>query len=154
MEVNIDEPTLKAIAQETGGRYFRATSGDKLKEIYTEIDELEKTRFNVFRYNKRTENSPAWMDGPVLPGLGSDSAPRLHPQPAVVKHRAHTRCLPMAGLVLFEIAFWSGVLAVGVLLGRWRHSSTCITPERGPRWWCPPSDWCSSLRITGGSNSA
>ena len=63
MEVNIDEPTLKAIAQETGGRYFRATSGDKLKEIYTEIDELEKTRFNVFRYNKRTEEFPllGWM---------------------------------------------------------------------------------------------
>jgi len=55
VEVNIDEPTLKAIAEETGGRYFRATSGEKLKEIYTEIDDLEKTRFNVFRYNKRTE---------------------------------------------------------------------------------------------------
>ena len=58
VEVNIDEPTLKSIAQETGGRYFRATSGDKLKEIYTEIDALEKTRFNVFRYNKRTEEFP------------------------------------------------------------------------------------------------
>ena len=58
VEVNIDEVTLKAIAEETGGRYFRATSGDKLKEIYTEIDDLEKTRFNVFRYNKRTEEFP------------------------------------------------------------------------------------------------
>ena len=63
VEVNIDEHTLKAIAQETGGRYFRATSGDKLKEIYAEIDDLEKTRFNVFRYNKRTEEFPllGWM---------------------------------------------------------------------------------------------
>ena len=63
MDVNIDEPTLKAIAEETGGRYFRATSGAKLKEIYTEIDILEKTRFNVFRYNKRTEEFPffGWM---------------------------------------------------------------------------------------------
>ena len=58
VEVNIDEPTLKSIAQETGGRYFRATSGEKLKEIYTEIDALEKTRFNVFRYNKKTEEFP------------------------------------------------------------------------------------------------
>ena len=58
VEVNIDEPTLKSIAQETGGRYFRATNGDKLKEIYTEIDALEKTRFNVFRYNKKTEEFP------------------------------------------------------------------------------------------------
>ena len=63
VEVNIDEPTLKSIAQETGGRYFRATSGDKLKEIYTEIDALEKTRFNVFRYNKKTEEFPlvGWL---------------------------------------------------------------------------------------------
>ena len=60
---------MKAIAEETGGRYFRATSGDKLKEIYTEIDDLEKTRFNVFRYNKRTEEFPFVGDGPVLPGL-------------------------------------------------------------------------------------
>ena len=63
VEVNIDEPTLKAIAEETGGRYFRATSGEKLREIYTEIDDLEKTRFNVFRYNKRTEEFPfiGWL---------------------------------------------------------------------------------------------
>ena len=63
VEVNIDEPTLKSIAQETGGRYFRATSGEKLKEIYTEIDALEKTRFNVFRYNKKTEEFPlvGWL---------------------------------------------------------------------------------------------
>jgi len=55
VEVNIDEGTLQEIAAETGGRYFRATSGAKLKEVYEEIDTLEKTRFNVFRYNKRTE---------------------------------------------------------------------------------------------------
>jgi Ca-activated chloride channel family protein len=63
VEVNIDEASLKAIAQETSGRYFRATSGEKLKEIYTEIDILEKTRFNVFRYNKKTEEFPllGWM---------------------------------------------------------------------------------------------
>jgi len=63
VEVNIDEPTLQSIAQETGGRYFRATSGEKLKEIYTEIDALEKTRFNVFRYNKKTEEFPlvGWL---------------------------------------------------------------------------------------------
>jgi len=63
VEVNIDEAALKAIAQETSGRYFRATSGEKLKEIYAEIDILEKTRFNVFRYNKRTEEYPflGWL---------------------------------------------------------------------------------------------
>ncbi|HAY36735.1 MAG TPA: aerotolerance regulator BatA [Bacteroidetes bacterium] len=63
VEVNIDEGTLQRIAQETGGRYFRATSGDKLREVYEEIDMLEKTRFNVFRYNKRTEEFPliGWL---------------------------------------------------------------------------------------------
>jgi Ca-activated chloride channel family protein len=63
VEVNIDEGTLQSIAQETGGRYFRATSGDKLREVYEEIDTLEKTRFNVFRYNKRTEEFPllGWL---------------------------------------------------------------------------------------------
>ena len=63
VEVNIDEGTLKRIADETGGRYFRATSGAKLKEVYEEIDTLEKTRFNVFRYNKRTEEFPifGWL---------------------------------------------------------------------------------------------
>lgn len=63
VEVNIDEETLKRIAEKTGGRYFRATSGTKLKEVYEEIDTLEKTRFNVFRYNKRTEEFPGlgWL---------------------------------------------------------------------------------------------
>jgi len=63
VEVNIDEETLQRIAEETGGRYFRATSGAKLKEVYEEIDTLEKTRFNVFRYNKRTEEFPilGWL---------------------------------------------------------------------------------------------
>lgn len=63
VEVNIDEETLQEIAAETGGRYFRATSGAKLKEVYEEIDTLEKTRFNVFRYNQRTEEFPplGWL---------------------------------------------------------------------------------------------
>lgn len=63
VEVNIDEGTLRKIADATGGRYFRATSGAKLREVYEEIDILEKTRFNVFRYNKRTEEFPSigWL---------------------------------------------------------------------------------------------
>jgi Ca-activated chloride channel family protein len=55
VEVEIDETVLRDIAKLTGGRYFRATNGDKLASIYTEIDELEKTRFNVLRYNQKTE---------------------------------------------------------------------------------------------------
>ena len=55
VEVEIDETVLRGIAKLTGGRYFRATNGEKLASIYTEIDELEKTRFNVLRYNQKTE---------------------------------------------------------------------------------------------------
>jgi Ca-activated chloride channel family protein len=43
------------IAKMTGGRYFRATNEEKLAGIYREIDQLEKTRFNVLRYNQKTE---------------------------------------------------------------------------------------------------
>lgn len=55
VEVEIDETVLRGIAKLTGGRYFRATNGEKLANIYTEIDTLEKTRFNVLRYNQKTE---------------------------------------------------------------------------------------------------
>ncbi len=40
----IDEPTLKAIAKETGGKYFRATDRNSLRSVYTEIDRLEKRK--------------------------------------------------------------------------------------------------------------
>ncbi len=43
--VQIDENILKEIAQKTGGKYFRATDGQKLSNIYQEIDKLEKTLF-------------------------------------------------------------------------------------------------------------
>jgi len=55
VDVKIDEPSLKSIAATTGGAYFRATNGTKLREIYREIDTLEKARFQVLRYNQRTE---------------------------------------------------------------------------------------------------
>ena len=43
MQVNIDEDTLKKVAEETGGKYFRATDTESLANIYAEIDELEKS---------------------------------------------------------------------------------------------------------------
>lgn len=54
--VEIDEATLEQIAQTTDGNYFRATSTSKLKEVYQEIDKLEKTKLNVKAYSKRQEN--------------------------------------------------------------------------------------------------
>ncbi len=55
MEVQIDEGILKQIADETGGKYFRATSTNKLKEIYTDIDQLEKTKIDVTEYRHKSE---------------------------------------------------------------------------------------------------
>ena len=42
-------------AKTTEGNYFRATSNSKLKEVYEEIDKLEKTKLNVKEYSKRQE---------------------------------------------------------------------------------------------------
>lgn len=53
--VDIDEPTLKQIATTTGGQYFRATDNASLKEIYSEIDQMEKTKINVREYSKKQE---------------------------------------------------------------------------------------------------
>lgn len=53
MPVKIDEQTLTQIAQTTDGKYFRATNNQKLKDIYTEIDRLEKTKVEINEYSKR-----------------------------------------------------------------------------------------------------
>lgn len=55
MPVEIDEAVLKEIAEKTGGQYFRATSNTKLKEIYEEIDKLEKSKIDVKHYSKKNE---------------------------------------------------------------------------------------------------
>lgn len=44
VEVKIDEPLLQKIAEETNGKYFRATDNTKLLEIYGEINKMEKNR--------------------------------------------------------------------------------------------------------------
>ena len=49
-QVEIDEDLLKYIAGETEGKYFRATNNTKLKEIYEEINKLEKTEIEEFKY--------------------------------------------------------------------------------------------------------
>ena len=50
IQVEIDEELLKQIALLTGGKYFRATNNRKLKEIYKEIDLLEKTEVEEFKF--------------------------------------------------------------------------------------------------------
>ena len=55
VQVTIDEELLKEIAATTGGQYFRATNNEKLKEIYDEIDKLERTDVEEFKYTNYEE---------------------------------------------------------------------------------------------------
>ena len=55
MESEFDEKSLKDIAELTGGQYFRATDNSKLRNIYQEIDQLEKTKISVKEYSKKNE---------------------------------------------------------------------------------------------------
>ena len=51
VDVNIDEKMLTQIAEKTGGQYRRATDKEKLKEIYAEIDRLEKQKISTIEYH-------------------------------------------------------------------------------------------------------
>jgi len=54
-KVNIDEKLLNQIATETGGRYYRAKDNESLKNIYNEIDKLEKSKIEVTSIRRYTE---------------------------------------------------------------------------------------------------
>lgn len=66
IEVQIDEAVLKQIASETDGKYFRATNSSKLKEIYNEIDKLEKTKIDVTEFHNYTEEFYPWAIAAAL----------------------------------------------------------------------------------------
>jgi Ca-activated chloride channel family protein len=55
MPVEIDEEVLRKIAETTDGTYFRATDNNKLREIYQQIDQMEKTRMDVKQFSKKKE---------------------------------------------------------------------------------------------------
>ncbi len=55
VEVEIDEALLKQIADQTGGNYYRATSNQRLEEIYKEIDALEKSKIDVTEFSRKHE---------------------------------------------------------------------------------------------------
>lgn len=61
METKIDEAALKNIAAETGGKYFRATDSRMLREVFAEIDSLEKTKLNVNNYTQTEEDFMPWV---------------------------------------------------------------------------------------------
>ncbi len=63
--VDIDEDTLRKVADKTGGKYYRADSTETLRRVYAEIDKLEKTEAELKRF-AYYEELMSWF---VLPGL-------------------------------------------------------------------------------------
>ncbi len=57
--VNVD--LLQRMANETGGKYYRATDGNKLQEFFSEIDKLERTKIDVNKYTKYAEMFPGYL---------------------------------------------------------------------------------------------
>jgi len=55
IQIDIDEEGLTEIAKITGGRYFRATDTASLKEVYRQIDSLEKTKMEEAKYTEYSE---------------------------------------------------------------------------------------------------
>ena len=60
MAVDVDENTLQKIAAKTGGKYYRADNAEKFRQIYAEIDQLEKTEASVKKYTQFEELFP-WV---------------------------------------------------------------------------------------------
>jgi Ca-activated chloride channel family protein len=61
MQVQIDEETLKQIAEITSGTYYRATDKQSLEQIFAEIDELEKTKIEVKKFSRFQELFPPYL---------------------------------------------------------------------------------------------
>jgi len=64
--VEIDEVLLKEIAAITGGQYFRATNNRALAEIYSKIDNLEKTKIEITSYKNASEKYHSWLWGGII----------------------------------------------------------------------------------------
>ncbi len=66
VRVNVDEDLLKEIAESTGGKYFRAMNNNQLSQIYAEIDQLEKSKIEEFKYTQYTEHFYNWAIAGLL----------------------------------------------------------------------------------------
>jgi Ca-activated chloride channel family protein len=65
-KVDVDEKTLQTVADETGGKFYRATDTDSLQEIYRQINRFEKTAQTVHKF-EHTEELYPWA---LIPALG------------------------------------------------------------------------------------
>jgi Ca-activated chloride channel family protein len=63
MEVKIDEDLLRQISKLTDGKYYRATNNNKLRQVYKEIDKLEKSKIDVTEFHRKKEEFPplVWL---------------------------------------------------------------------------------------------
>ena len=75
LQVDIDEDSLKSIAQKTGGKYFRATDTASLQAIYREINDMERSTFAAPRFLDYDELYP-WLAIPALVLLGCEAGLR------------------------------------------------------------------------------
>lgn len=60
-DVEIDEELLRKIANTTGGEYFRAVDNEALKQIYSQIDEMEKSEVQITHYTSYEELYLGWL---------------------------------------------------------------------------------------------
>ena len=72
----IDEETLKEIAKETGGEYFRAKDQDMLSEIYAKIDSMERTEIEVKSYTKYKELFGWFLIPALIIAMGTETLSR------------------------------------------------------------------------------
>ena len=75
VRMDVDETTLRDIAQRTGGRFFRATDSAALARIYAEIDRMERTTIRSIEYREYRDLGP-WVLGAaavllLIYGLGT-----------------------------------------------------------------------------------
>jgi Ca-activated chloride channel homolog len=68
-EVDVDEKTLQTVAEETGGKFYRATDTDSLRKIYDQINGFEKSAQTVHKFEHFEELYP-WALMPALAILG------------------------------------------------------------------------------------
>ncbi len=73
VKIEIDDESLTQVAQETGGRYFRATDTENLRQIYDDIDKMEKTEIETPQYLEYKEFYPYFLI-PALIGFLAEIA--------------------------------------------------------------------------------
>lgn len=62
----VNDELLGKLAQETGGRYFRAGTGEALRGVFNSIDRLERSKIDVNQYTKYAELFEPWLRGGVI----------------------------------------------------------------------------------------